>query len=563
MGNQYSLKQSNHWIAPSTAAAAAATGLAVIVGATAIRYASCFPRLSSCGTKVSEWTDSLAHYILTKHRSLVVVTFGLPLSFLWDVMLHARTVYVHALQSAPTQHRQKVAEIVEQIRARPPDTPMCTSRPGWMSISLSFRDYKQRWQAIRMHNLIDVLNVDAQHQTVHVEPFVTIGQLTKILLPMGYTLPVVPEMDDLTVGGLVNGTGIESSSHKFGLFHEMCLEYELCLGNGQVVVARADNEYSDLFHAIPWSYGTLALLLSAKLRMIPSKSHVKLTYTPHTNRASYLQHFAKLCLQEEDSPMFVEGLVYSQETAVIMSGELVNAHDVVASQTNGIGWWWKPWFYKHVESMLSSSESKTEYIPLREYYHRHSQSLFWEMELMIPIGNHVLFRWLLGWLMPPKVSFLKITQTEWTRAMVERTHVAQDFLIPLAELREFLEICHGEYDGIYPLWLCPHSHQCMPGSILRDPPNGKPVMYVDVGVYGLPTCVRQGREEEFDMRKSTRTVLQKLRLLGGFQMLYGDVYSTRDEFEQMYDHVEYRKLREKYGATTSFKEVYDKMNVCL
>ena len=39
MGNQYSLKQSNHWIAPSTAAAAA-TGLAVIVGATAIRYAS-------------------------------------------------------------------------------------------------------------------------------------------------------------------------------------------------------------------------------------------------------------------------------------------------------------------------------------------------------------------------------------------------------------------------------------------------------------------------------------------------------------------------------------------
>jgi hypothetical protein len=147
--------------------------------------------------------------------------------------------------------------------------------------------------------------------------------------------------------------------------------------------------------------------------------------------------------------------------------------------------------------------------------------------------------------------------------MVERTHVAQDFLIPLAELREFLEICHGEYDGIYPLWLCPHSHQCMPGSILRDPPNGKPVMYVDVGVYGLPTCVRRGREEEFDMRKSTRTVLQKLRLLGGFQMLYGDVYSTRDEFEQMYDHVEYRKLREKYGATTSFKEVYDKMNVCL
>ena len=280
MGNQYSLKQSNGWMAPTAAGLVAA-----VVGAS---YAS--PRFSE---KLSSWTDSLAHYILTKHRSLVVVTFGLPLSFMWDVLLHARTMYVHLLQSAPTQHGKKVAEIVQQIQARPPNTPMCTSRPGWMSISLSFRDYKQRWQAIRMHNLIDVLQVDTKHEIVHVEPFVTIGQLTKILLPMGYTLPVVPEMDDLTVGGLVNGTGIESSSHKFGLFHEMCVEYELCLGNGQVVVARADNEYSDLFHAIPWSYGTLALLLSAKLRMIPSKPYVKLTYTPHLNQASYLQHFSQ------------------------------------------------------------------------------------------------------------------------------------------------------------------------------------------------------------------------------------------------------------------------------
>jgi delta24-sterol reductase len=265
---------------------------------------------------------------------------------------------------------------------------------------------------------------------------------------------------------------------------------------------------------------------------------------------------------DENSPMFVEGLVFSRDSAVIMAGELVDTVEN-PTQKNGIGWWWKPWFYKHVESFLQSPEPQIEYIPLREYYHRHSQSLFWEMELMIPIGNNPVFRVLLGWLMPPKVSFLKITQTEWTRQMVERTHVAQDFLLPVSKMPEFLEMCHREYDGIYPLWLCPHSHGSMPGSLLRDPPNGKKVMYVDVGVYGLPQCVKEQREEEFDMRQSTRTVLRELQQMGGFQMLYGDVYSTREEFEQMYDHVEYRKLREKYGATESFKEVYDKMNVCL
>ena len=31
-------------------------------------------------------------------------------------------------------------------------------------------------------------------------------------------MPVVPELDDLTIGGLVMGGGIESTSHKYGLF---------------------------------------------------------------------------------------------------------------------------------------------------------------------------------------------------------------------------------------------------------------------------------------------------------------------------------------------------------
>jgi len=37
-------------------------------------------------------------------------------------------------------------------------------------------------------------------QTVRVEPLVTMGQLTATLDPLGWTLPIVPELDDLTVG---------------------------------------------------------------------------------------------------------------------------------------------------------------------------------------------------------------------------------------------------------------------------------------------------------------------------------------------------------------------------
>ncbi len=44
------------------------------------------------------------------------------------------------------------------------------------------------------------LQVDEQRQVVRVEPLVTMGQLSATLVPLGWTLPIVPELDDLTVG---------------------------------------------------------------------------------------------------------------------------------------------------------------------------------------------------------------------------------------------------------------------------------------------------------------------------------------------------------------------------
>ncbi len=67
-------------------------------------------------------------------------------------------------------------------------------------------------------DMYDVLGVDTKRQIVRVEPLVTMGQITATLHPLGWTLAVVPELDDLTVGGLLMGFGVETSSHKHGLF---------------------------------------------------------------------------------------------------------------------------------------------------------------------------------------------------------------------------------------------------------------------------------------------------------------------------------------------------------
>ena len=59
--------------------------------------------------------------------------------------------------------------------------------------------YKEKNTRINLE-LYDVLDIDIQKETVWLEPQVTMGQLTAALLPIGWTIPVLPELDDLTVG---------------------------------------------------------------------------------------------------------------------------------------------------------------------------------------------------------------------------------------------------------------------------------------------------------------------------------------------------------------------------
>jgi delta24-sterol reductase len=83
---------------------------------------------------------------------------------------------------------------------------------------------------------------------------------------------------------------------------------------------------------------------------------------------------------------------------------------------------------------------KVEFIPLRDYYHRHTRSLFWEMADIIPFGNNILFRILLGWLVPPKVSFLKLTTPTKLHELHEKKHIVEDYLVPMARLSESLSM---------------------------------------------------------------------------------------------------------------------------
>eukprot|EP01127_Copromyxa_protea_P018909 TRINITY_DN6039_c0_g1_i1.p1 TRINITY_DN6039_c0_g1~~TRINITY_DN6039_c0_g1_i1.p1 ORF type:complete len:530 (-),score=103.12 TRINITY_DN6039_c0_g1_i1:136-1533(-) len=460
-------------------------------------------------------------------------------------------MYIFYMKSSPKRHAQKVEAVAEQVRKNA-NNKMCTARAGYESTSLFVGKYKKTMQKIDLSAFVDILNIDTKKKTVTVEPLVTCGQLSSFLLPLGWTPAVLPELDDLTVGGLIMGFGVETSSHKFGLFQHICVSYKVVLPGGKVVTCSAE-ENADLFYSIPWSYGTIGFLLSAELRIVPAKKYAKITYQPYQTTELMLDAFAKASNDETND--FVEMLAYGPDRGVLMTGVMTD--DAEFWKIHRIGKFWGPWFYKHVEGFFKTGES-VEYIPLRDYYHRHTRSLFWEMEDIIPFGHNIIFRILLGWLVPPKIAFLKLTQTQELQEIHEKKHVIEDYLVPMSTLAKTLEMQDKEI-GFYPLWLCPCKIYKTPHRGLVNPANDEE-MYVDVGIYGIPPSARAENGGSFDYVECHNKAEKFVREIGGFQALYAQTYQNREQFSEMFDHELYQKVREKYGCDKVLPLVYDKVS---
>lgn len=70
--------------------------------------------------------------------------------------------------------------------------------------------------------------------------------------------------------------------------------------------------------------------------------------------------------------------------------------------------------------------------------------LLYSLQDIIPFGNNVVFRYLLGWLVPPKVSLLKLTQGQTVKELYEKNHFIQDMLVPLTHLKDALSVFEKE-----------------------------------------------------------------------------------------------------------------------
>jgi Delta24-sterol reductase len=445
-------------------------------------------------------------------------------------------------------HTQEVQQIQKNFQELRKSSIPCTlqnqSVPSNITRSSS---YKSKSSQVNINELNRVLSIDLIKRVAVVEPRVTMEELAKAAFKKKLMPPVVPEFKNITVGGAIMGTAIESSSHQFGLFSDNCLAYEILLGDGSIVRATA-KENSDLFYGIVGSYGSLGIILSAEIQLITAPSFVKLTYRTFHTIADAISHMQSLS-GKSTSPAFIEGIVYSSEHIVIIEGRPLLFEDPVLP-TLSLNSSWSQWFYLHVKE----TKNKEEKIPLIDYLFRHDRGAFW----MGAYATHpsiysswffnrpfhqttkdpsLLFRFLLGWALTSRklYSVLHTKAEEWA----SKQFIIQDFFIPSTDAAAFIENVLEE-TKITPLWLCPVAPTKTPQ--ILAPHLQTTSQIIDVGIYGIP----QNSPTVPLIKKYER----QAQALKARKMLYAYSYYSEEEFWKIYPLAEYEALRAKYHADT-------------
>src|SRR6185436_13479674 len=133
-------------------------------------------------------------------------------------------------------HEARVRAVVDAVRARPAGRRLTIGKahPGHTPHDLR---YKDDCHAVRVDDLDAILAIDRDARTATVEGQVRLGPLCRQTLAVGLLPKVVPEFETFTVSGLVNGLGIETSSHRHSIFPANVSALEVVLGNGDVVTA--------------------------------------------------------------------------------------------------------------------------------------------------------------------------------------------------------------------------------------------------------------------------------------------------------------------------------------
>ncbi|MBI2572146.1 MAG: FAD-binding oxidoreductase [Candidatus Schekmanbacteria bacterium] len=438
-------------------------------------------------------------------------------------------------------HEEKLAAVQQQVRARPAGRRLTISKrhPGHSPHDLG---YKSDCHPVSVEALGEILGIDTARKVAVVEGQVTLGQLCKATFAAGMLPPVVPEFETFTISGLINGLGIESSSHRYGVFPNTIEDIEVVLGSGDVVTASRDS-HRDLFSTLPGSYGTLGVVTRATVRLVDALPFVRSRYRLFTELPAYCREF-RTALDEHS---FVEGLVLAPRCYALITSDFsdaANGLDRYEAMRHG-----NPWYYQHVRERAQTGGE--DLVPSYQYMFRHQRSLMWLTGIIAnlrgfiekPAGRAYLDR----------EAERKVRETGFRSSLPvelgERCMINQDMVVAVERLGEGIEYVEKNLK-VYPLWNCPARIGDVDMVFAQNKRRDRrAVLAVDIGIYGEP---RVKPYRNIDAMRALQTFVD-------LPAMWGVCYLTREELAEIYDLAAYERVKAAYHAADAFVPIERKI----
>ena len=398
-----------------------------------------------------------------------------------------------------------------------------------------------------------VLSVDPVARTADVQAMTTYEDLVDATLPHGLMPLVVPQLKTITIGGAVTGLGVESTSFRDGLPHESVLDMEILLGDGRVVTAGPDGEYSDLFRTFPNSYGTLGYALRMTIELAPVHPYVALRHVRFHDLdalAAAMQQVMSTRAYEGTPVDFIDGVMFCRDESYICLGTWADRVPWTSDYTR------REIYYRSIQL------KPIDYLSVRDYLWRWDTDWFW-CSRAFGVQNPYLRRIWPKRLLRSDV-YWKIVAFESRHRVAARVNrwlgrparerVVQDVEIPVTRTAEFLRWFLREIP-VTPVWLCPIQLRAKGSNTSNWPlyPLQPGVGYVNVGFWSTVPIAPGAADGDVN-----RAIEAEVTTVDGHKSLYSDAEYGREEFARLYGGDAYAAAKVAYDPNGRLADLYDK-----
>jgi len=411
-----------------------------------------------------------------------------------------------------------------------------------------FREKRQR-QRLNVRQMNHVLSVNSETQTAEVEGMTRYDNLVATTMKQLVVPAVTPELKSITVGGATSGIGIESSCFRYGFVHETMKELDVLTGKGEVLTC-SPTKNSDLFYAIPNSYGTLGYVLRAAVHLHPAKPFVETQRMRFSDYDEYVKAIAQEAANAKHSGEwdFIDGLIFSPSEMYLNWAKFVDE----IPQRFELGDYTKEVFYKSVREKIR------DFTTTENYLFRYDPDYFWTTQSMglesdplrsifrsLGLQRSDVYRKIIGF-----ANRHGITDKLNTLRGEKLETFIQDAEVPAHQAADFLNWFHENITAHRPLTIGPVIPYSPTANFPLFPMDPEEV-YMNIGYYAtVPSDKPEGYYNKL--------FEQKLLEIGAKKMMYSSSFYTPDEFWQTFDRQTYEALKARYDPDEVFPGLYEK-----